>query len=238
MMKSFSAILMISALGVFQHGNCSDPIKPCIPKSTCSCVNADGLIDLHPLGNNDGTPRFRYIPDPDGKTFYSWNPCYGFDDAGCQDVAMCQIIVWDNCTTSESLGTQSNLKFAASSEHGLVFLYENTAGASSFSGSVIITCDADEEGIVTRRQDADSLNEVYLELRSKYACPQKINGSTSFPSTISTTKHQRPTTPAFTGTVTPLSPCNPENSTKKAVFDMNSIGALMIVVLHIHVLFL
>ncbi|XP_067649832.1 uncharacterized protein [Haliotis asinina] len=225
MMKSFSAVLMIGVLGVFQHGNCVFPLKPCAPKSTCSCVNVDGLIDLHPLGNNDGTPRFRDIPDPDGKTFYSWNPCYGFDEAGCQDVAMCQIK--DNGATSQSLGNQSSLVFVSSSEYGQVYQYTNWGGAN-FSGNVILTCDAGEEGVVTRRPDADFLSEFYLELRSKYACPQKINGSTSFQPTASTTSGQGPTTPVFIGTAkTP----SPPTTTAEPLFDMNSLGALMIVVL-------
>ncbi|XP_046551272.1 uncharacterized protein LOC124260995 isoform X2 [Haliotis rubra] len=225
MMKSSSAILMLAVVGGVLQGTSSVPIKPCVPKSTCSCVNADGLIDLHPLGNNDGTPRFRDIPDPDGKTFYSWNPCYGFDEAGCRDVAMCQIK--DNGATSQSLGNQSSLVFVASSLYGQVYQYTNWGGAN-FSGNVILTCDAGEEGVVTRRPDADFLSEFYLELRSKYACPQKINASTSFQPTVSTTRRQRPTTPAFIGTAkTP----SPPTTTMEPLFDMNSLGALMIVVL-------
>ncbi|XP_071108572.1 uncharacterized protein [Haliotis cracherodii] len=225
MVKSASIVLMIGLLGIFRQGTCSVPVKPCAPKSRCSCVNADGLIDLHPLANNDGTPRFRDIPDPDGKTFYSWNPCNGFDEEGCRDVAVCQIK--DNGATSLSLGNQSSLVFVASSAYGQVYQYTNWGGAN-FSGNVILTCDAGEEGVVTRRPDADFGSEFYLELKSKYACPQKINVSTSSVPTASTTTHRRPTTPAFIGTAkTP----SPPPTTEQPLFDMDNLGALMIVVL-------
>ncbi|XP_071108865.1 uncharacterized protein [Haliotis cracherodii] len=199
--------LTLCLLVMFKSGICDFPLNTCDPISTCSCETWEGLIDLHALANTDGTPRFRDIPDPDGKTFYSWNPCYGFDEEGCRDVAMCKIT--DHGLSSMSLGQQSSRLYVADTRYGQLLQYTQWGGANN-SGNVILTCDHTAEGSVTRRPDSDSGGYFYLELRSKYACPVKINRSTTAPPTESTTRHRRPIPPAFIRpAITPSSPTSP-----------------------------
>ncbi|CAF1564444.1 unnamed protein product [Didymodactylos carnosus] len=63
-------------------------------ESTKDCKYKDGLfgrIDLTSVGLKN-TPAFRNLPStgqPD-IYFYSYNPCYPFNEASCSDVAGCQ----------------------------------------------------------------------------------------------------------------------------------------------------
>ncbi|XP_067648786.1 uncharacterized protein [Haliotis asinina] len=211
---------IVCLLLVFKSGICVFPLIQCMPKTTCSCDTGEGVIDLHPLANTDGTPRFRDIPDPDGKTFYSWNPCYGFDEAGCRDVAVCKIT--NRGESSISLGHQSSVLYVADSEYGQLLQYTQW-GSANYSTNVILTCDHTEEGVVTRRPDSDSGRFFYLELRSKHACVVKVNESTTAPPTESTTRYRRPITPAFIKpAVTPSSPSS------QTLLDLNTLGTVSI----------
>lgn len=67
--------------------------------SSCKCQATAGLVDLTPISNTDGTPRWSNIPDiHGGPNLYSWNPCSPYtlistdEDEGCKDVLGCQKI--------------------------------------------------------------------------------------------------------------------------------------------------
>ncbi|XP_046551273.1 uncharacterized protein LOC124260996 [Haliotis rubra] len=221
-------IQVIYLLAMFKAGICVIPLIQCFPKTTCSCHTGEGTIDLHPLANTDGTPRFRDIADPDGKTFYSWNPCYGFDEVGCWDVAVCKIT--DHGVSSVSLGPQSSVHFVVDSVYGQLLKYTQW-GSANYSGIIILTCDHTEEGVVTRRPNSDFGSYFYLELRSKHACPIKINGSTTAPPTESTKRYRRPITPAF---IRPA--ITPSKPSPAPLLDLNTLGTVSICLIVLMVL--
>ncbi|CAF0945630.1 unnamed protein product [Didymodactylos carnosus] len=95
-------------------------------ESTKDCKYKDGLfgrIDLTSVGLKN-TPAFRNLPStgqPD-IYFYSYNPCYPFNEASCSDVAGCQITRSGN--QSFALASHTSVSWSVTPTGNVSLIYD------------------------------------------------------------------------------------------------------------------
>ncbi|KAK7110414.1 hypothetical protein V1264_014296 [Littorina saxatilis] len=145
----------------------------CRKVSPCVCETGTGQrVDLTPLGNTDGSPRFLDLLDQSGGPgySYSWNPCYGFNEGICKDVAVCQTLP-NSLPGNYNLGNQGSVDFETSSSSGLVMKYigEGSPGLPQRLTFIQLQCDPDVEADFTV-QGEQVTGSYYFTLRSRYAC--------------------------------------------------------------------
>lgn len=64
--------------------------QTCAKIDDCTCQFEDGtIIDLKSIANNDGTSRYSDLMAQDNY-YYSYNPCYAFNEGTCANAAACQ----------------------------------------------------------------------------------------------------------------------------------------------------
>ncbi|BFY97363.1 hypothetical protein BsWGS_00403 [Bradybaena similaris] len=84
----------------------------CIKVDDCTCKFDDlqgAVISMRPLINHtSGPPLFQDVLATDGK-YYSYNPCYQFNEGNCTDSAICQLLSLNG--TSTTLASQSDVEF-------------------------------------------------------------------------------------------------------------------------------
>ncbi|KAK7110417.1 uncharacterized protein [Littorina saxatilis] len=172
----------------------------CRKVSACVCETQSGQkVDLTPLGNTDGTPRFRDLIDPSSSFgySYSWNPCHGFNEGTCQNVAACQ--AHPSTDLYYNLGEQTSVDFEVSSSLGFAIKLtaDGTVVVPQRITYIRLQCDPDVEGDFTV-QGEPVVGTYYFTLRSRYAC--LTGGSPTTPPTpptahvITFTDRPRPTT--------------------------------------------
>ncbi|XP_046551276.1 uncharacterized protein LOC124261000 [Haliotis rubra] len=170
--------------------------------NTCVVDTVSGKVDITPLGNQDGDPRFKDIPDQNSYT-YSWNPCYGFTESeSCQNVELCQ----HDKRMDYALGSDTVAEFIQNTTH--LFLSYTTFAAVVRKSYIQLICDASEEGVFAAQGELPQA--VYhFTLRSKYACPKP---KTTTPLT----------TPAATTTAVAPTPSPP-----RPIFTLKTITILL-----------
>ncbi|XP_071108775.1 uncharacterized protein [Haliotis cracherodii] len=155
--------------------------------NSCVVDTVSGRVDITPLGNQDGSPRFKDVLGPNSYT-YSWNPCYGFSESQyCQNVELCQ---HDNML-DYTLGADTTAEFIQNITH-LFLAYTSSADVVRKS-YIHLICDAGEEGVFAAQGELPQA--VYhFSLRSKYACP-KAKTTTPITTPPATTTAVAPTPP-------------------------------------------
>ncbi|XP_067650175.1 uncharacterized protein [Haliotis asinina] len=153
--------------------------------NSCVADTVSGKVDITPLGNQDGRPRFKDIPDQNSYT-YSWNPCYGFSESQyCQNVELCQ----HDQIMDYSLGTDTVAEFIQNTTH--LFLSYTTSADVVRKSYIQLICDAGQEGVFAAQGELPQA--VYhFTLRSKYACP-KSKTTTPLTTPMATTTAVVPT---------------------------------------------
>ncbi|XP_059174332.1 uncharacterized protein LOC131954568 [Physella acuta] len=110
----------------------------CSKVSSCSCTYSDGHIDLSPLAGNPG-PKWQDQYDQFYNNRFSYNPCTGFTEGTCNNVAVCQM---NNAMQYFECGTQESANFLIDDSTKLLAVeYSKTdsAGLTRYS-RVVLNC--------------------------------------------------------------------------------------------------
>ncbi|XP_046551275.1 uncharacterized protein LOC124260998 [Haliotis rubra] len=154
----------------------SASLDTCEKVSPCSCQNSEGLIDLSPLANVEGTAKYADQPDGTGQWYYSFNPCNGFTEGQCNNVAVCQT---DKTASYFSLGTQQSAAFITDATRGLQMQYSATTDTTRTS-YVSLICDRTTTGsFEVNGENPPGSGLYYFTLRSVYACPGGLDTTTT-----------------------------------------------------------
>ncbi|XP_031571463.1 uncharacterized protein LOC116305649 isoform X3 [Actinia tenebrosa] len=121
------------------------PGKECHKIDTCSCIMDDGtgIISLHAIDNEDGTPRFTGIPDTVIPIYtFDWNPCTPLKTEGpCQGSNACQ-----HTPDLFPVG-KPNTTFSVNPDGTVLITYEKvTYEDHGRKLQVTLKCDATEKG--------------------------------------------------------------------------------------------
>ncbi|XP_012945138.1 uncharacterized protein LOC101852970 [Aplysia californica] len=176
------------AMGVKNLENNDRPlVKDCSILNPCSCHSSDlGVIDLKPLANTDGTPRFEGVLPTSNTQRYFWNPCVPFTTGDCHNVAACQKVTFTS-SIFYSLGNQASAKFSVT-EEGLVLSYTadtlDPAGTDFVRTAYIkLICDLSEDPgeFIVIGEDQTRFGHYHFTLKSIHACPAKMKPSPQIP---------------------------------------------------------
>ena len=128
--------------------------------------------------------RWKDQPEPQAENSYSYNPCSGFSEGGCTDVAMCQ-------TTNDgnyfNLGTQDSAVFFSSAATGQLFLEYNSTDSMSTTrtSTIFLQCvNSSTTNVFTALGETKPGAGMYMfTLSSPHACPvkPKSNGGGGLP---------------------------------------------------------
>nr|XP_022308975.1 uncharacterized protein LOC111114793 isoform X1 [Crassostrea virginica] len=155
------------------------------PKVPCVCKDEYGnFVDLRPLALKNLTARFQdHEPaDGDNNHVYSWNPCYPFvekslnDTSGCLSVASCRVN--KKATEFEDIGIQNGATFGHFDNGNLSLTYKSRDQKRTTVLSLY--CDQVQEES-TLRAVGDMGGFFWLQLRSKYSCPQNESTIRQYP---------------------------------------------------------
>ncbi|KAK6166104.1 hypothetical protein SNE40_022870 [Patella caerulea] len=215
-------VFCISLSGTITIFSDAITLKPCMFNSTCSCNNADGYIDLHPIANNNNTPHFSNVTDGYNHV-YSFNPCYGFDEGSvCQNAAICQLDTTAN--KYNVIGYADTVRSVSSSMYGLMFKYSSTTDMPQ-TAYVVLVCDATKEGELQFVQE-DPVNEFYFYLYSTHACA--IPPAPTSPGAATRTFWTPPPPPVRT---TAGPPTTPSPTSLPVIFSQKAEVVLMLCIL-------
>jgi len=142
--------------------------KDCKKQDRCNCVFDDdsGMMDLWSLAKTDGTPLFFDVFATKDIYMYSFNPCIGFAEGTCADVAVCQHDY--QYTGYYDLGRPDNVAF---SYDGLNVVATYTSQDGSRNTYVTFVCDPTA---TTARIDVlgeTDYMKYYMTVTAAGACP-------------------------------------------------------------------
>ncbi|KAL3831677.1 hypothetical protein ACJMK2_023400 [Sinanodonta woodiana] len=150
--------------------------NPCVDKSSCKCTFKDGsVVDLSSLGNTDLTPRFKDVLSPDGN-FYSFNPCYGFNERpGCTDAAICLTTSDHRTHVLYAQANDGSFQNDEVSKKLVLYYFNSDAGIPAI---VDLVCDEKVQVPIFRTNGVLQTG-LSMSLTSKYACvtSYKMTGS-------------------------------------------------------------
>ncbi|XP_013396759.1 uncharacterized protein LOC106163645 [Lingula anatina] len=157
----------------------------CTKTGPCSCSSSEGDIDLSPLANSDGSPRFKDVAPtaPADYAVYSWNPCTDFTEpvqssnAVCNNIAVCQIYgSGTSYTYGYSLGKQESATFTNDDAGQVVLTYTDTG--SNRNAKFTLICDRNVDSkLDVIGEDQNNINVHTFKLTTKYACVGKSGPS-------------------------------------------------------------
>ncbi|XP_076090271.1 uncharacterized protein LOC143062468 [Mytilus galloprovincialis] len=138
--------------------------------NSCKCDLEDGqVIDLSKLAKKDGSARFVDIHDGLGSDTFSYNPCKGFSQGSCSDVAVCQTRGTDNYNAGDQKGA---VCFQDNTGISIVYTSDSPVMIQNVKRTTVLylTCDSSTEGDL--QVQGEITESTYLmTLTSKYACP-------------------------------------------------------------------
>lgn len=168
-----SAVLLIFALDV-SVVICKD----CLLTNQCKCGFDDGSgsVDLTSLGHTDNTPRFKDVYYSTDLTYYSYNPCGGFNEGSCSNAAACGI----NQDKSQQLqiGDASIAKTSFTYDDGagnVQVTYQSDQGVTE----VVLVCEQSACEPKFEPQGQVSEGEFLMQLTTICACPGECTASGS-----------------------------------------------------------
>ncbi|KAL3831675.1 hypothetical protein ACJMK2_023398 [Sinanodonta woodiana] len=146
--------------------------NPCVDKSSCKCTFKDGsVVDLSSLGNTDSTPRFKDVKSIDGN-FYSFNPCYGFNEgSGCTDAAIC--LTTSDRTTKVLFAHPNDGSFRNDIFSKKLVLYYNSQDIR-IPATVDLICD-EKAQVPIFSTDGIQQTGLTMSITSKCACVNSCN---------------------------------------------------------------
>ncbi|KAL3831678.1 hypothetical protein ACJMK2_023401 [Sinanodonta woodiana] len=150
--------------------------NPCVDRNSCKCTFKDGsFVDLSSLGNTDSTPRFKDVVSPDGN-FYSFNPCYGFNEgSGCTNAAICLIATEHRAYYMFANPSDGYFQNDPVSNTLVLYYFNQKAGVPAI---VDLICDKNAQNPLFRTNGLTTRG-LSLSLRSKWACTNGPTGSIS-----------------------------------------------------------
>ena len=117
--------------------------------------------------------RWKDQADTQGSNSYSYNPCSGFSEGSCRDVAVCQIA---NEGSYFNLGTQASAVFSPGPPGEMYLVYKHTDSLNTTRTSTIfLQCDnMTSSSVFTALGETDPGSGIYqFSMRSPHACPVK-----------------------------------------------------------------
>ncbi|XP_078572005.1 uncharacterized protein LOC144859336 isoform X1 [Branchiostoma floridae x Branchiostoma japonicum] len=164
--KLFLQIFFLQLLGHFLVFG-----QQCSKSGACSCTMSDGkgVVDLEPLADKGGQPRFIH---KDGNTFFYYNPCTPFkkgDSSGeCQanEIAACQ---YDG-NGYYDIGDQSSLATSYDTSTGAV-LFSYSTDQSTRSTDLLLECTQDSAVRFTAREKTGVPGKYVMTISSLCVCP-------------------------------------------------------------------
>ncbi|KAL5007320.1 hypothetical protein ScPMuIL_016126 [Solemya velum] len=165
-------ILLLSLAICVKLSSCTS----CTKQSSCKCAfNNGSKIDLSSLANNDGTARYKDIPDKNiGGSKYSWNPCYPFTEGTCKSVSACQIEGSGETEQQFPTGTQKSAQFKDDPTLGLVIEYSALHEVTRTT-IIQIICDPDKDAEVTVGGESPPQH-YHMSIRGRQVCAGSGSG--------------------------------------------------------------